>query len=423
MLSETVELKPEDRPFTNLPERILNGEVIMLRNCLHNAGLYKILEQASIEGIRKSMGNDIASRVQQAGFEKIHTIVSAADIPVVTDSVYEAITPKSLDFLKPFVDEVFGIKGHFFFERKPNVRFHIPHDAVAKEIKNFREFTKRHGDGKITPHKTHRDSWVDCPNNLINVWIAVGPVKTGNSLTIYSDSYRRDIKNTGPYIRNDQNPGPAQTFEMNAGDVLLFHGDHLHGSEINSTDETRHVISFRITLEKPNYVHGHYHHYAHTALANGPLNALAEVPQNLAWSYVDDRLKRVSRKLGELTGLRRNDRPASESVVEKDDETDTEETISIPLDSLEPGNIKAVTARICVAHLDSGDIVAFHRYCPHQGADLSLGSIRGHEIMCPWHNLPVDPATGSSPCQSLKKIKTYPVDIKGDRISISRHND
>ncbi len=420
MLSETIELKSEDLPILNLSERILSGEIFMLRDCLHSAGLFSLLEQASFTGIQKSMGDDIAERTKITGVENIHTVVSAADIPTITDVVYEEITARSLDFLKPFVSKVLGIPGNFFFERKPNVRFHIPHDIAVKEIKNFKEFTKRHGDGKITPHKTHRDSWVDCPNNLINVWIAVGPVKTGNSLTIYSKKYRDNIKNTGPYISPDQNPGPATTFNMQAGDVILFHGDQLHGSEINSTDKTRHVISFRITLAKPKYTHGHYHHYAHTALANGPLNLFAEVPQNLAWSYIDDRVKRVARKIRSLTGLHNNGKTAVKSPPENTVSESSTEDICLPLNSLEVGTIKAVTSKICVVRLDSGDIKAFGRKCPHMGADLSLGAIRNTEIMCPWHNLPLDPATGSSPCQSLKKINTYPCEVRGDQIYISQ---
>ena len=416
MPSSTTELKPEDCPCPDLPMRILDGEVFMLKNGLHESGLFDLLEQATFAGIRSSMGDDVAERVKQVGVEKIHTVVAAADIPKLTDSVYDFITASSLDFLKPFVGNVLGITGSFFFERKPNVRFHIPHDVVANEIKNFKEFTRQHGDGKITPHKTHRDSWVDCPANLINVWIAVGPVREGNSLTLYPTVYRDDIKNNGPYIRADENPGPADTFEMDAGDVLLFHGNHLHGSEINSTDCTRHVISFRIVLEKPNYTHGHYHHYAHSALAGGALDWLAELPQNLAWSYV----RQVGRSLGKLAGLQKSGvngvAPHKASAIGDVSGDD----ISVPLASLQPGTLHAVSDKICVMRTDSGEVKAFSRYCPHQGADLSLGAIREHDVMCPWHNLPLDPDTGASPCQSLRKIKTYPCEIRGDQVHITR---
>jgi len=414
----TVELDAASRPFTGLPDKLLNGEIILLRNGLHQDGLFEQLEAASYGGIRKCLGEEVAARVREVGLEKIHTVVDAADIPAVADAVYDIITQHSLGFLKAFIRETFGETRNFYFERKPNVRFHIPYDIAASQTKNFKQFAKRRGDGKITPHNPHRDSWVDCPANLINVWVAVGPVNTGNGLTIYPESYRSDIKHTGPYISADQNPGPALTFDMAPGDVLLFHGDQVHGSEINTTDNTRHVISFRITFKKPLYTHGHYHHYAYSALAGGPLDVFAEVPQNLALSYFDYRTRLVFRKLGELvTGRKPDGKPAlqrtgGDAAVEGD-------KLSLPLAGIEPGQIRALSAKICLARMENGDFRAFSRYCPHQGSDLSLGVIRNGELMCPWHNLPLNPATGGSPCESLKKLQLYPCEVRDDRVYVN----
>jgi nitrite reductase/ring-hydroxylating ferredoxin subunit len=415
---QTIELDAADCPFTGLPARLLNGEIILLRNGLRKADLFEQLEAASYGGISASLGEEVAARVREVGLEKIHTVVDAADIPDVADAVYDIISRHSLDFLKVFIRETFGETRNFYFERKPNVRFLIPYDLAASPMKNYKQFTKRRGDGKITPHNPHRDSWVDCPANLINVWVAVGPVSTGNGLTIYPEAYHSDVKHTGPYISADQKPGPALTFDMEPGDVLLFHGDQVHGSEINSTDNTRHVISFRITFDKPKYTHGHYHHYAYSALAGGPLELFAEVPQNLAWSFVDYRARLVSRKLRELVtggkpnGARAGMRPDSDAATAADD-------LSLPLTEINPGQIRALSAKICLARMENGEFRAFSRYCPHLGSDLSLGVIRNGVVMCPWHNLPLDPATGSSPCESLKKLRLYPCEVKDDRVYVN----
>jgi nitrite reductase/ring-hydroxylating ferredoxin subunit len=414
----TVELDAAGRPFTGLPDKLLDGEIILMRNGLRQDGLFELLEAASYGGISKRLGEEVAARVREVGLEKIHTVVDAADIPGVADAVYDIISQNSLEFLKTFIRQTFGETRNFYFERKPNVRFHIPYDIAANQLKNYKQFAKRRGDGKITPHNPHRDSWVDCPANLINVWVAVGPVSTGNGLTIYPESYRSDIKHTGPYISADQKPGRALTFDMAAGDVLLFHGDQVHGSEINTTNNTRHVISFRITFKKPLYTHGHYHHYAYSALAGGPLDLFAEVPQNLAWSYIDYRTRLVFRKLGELVGGSKPNgkparpRPDGDAVADGDN-------LSLPLAGIETGQIKALSAKVCLARMENGEFRAFSRFCPHQGSDLSLGVIDKGEIMCPWHNLPLDPATGGSPCESLKKLQLYPCEVRDDRVYVN----
>lgn len=414
----TVEIDAADRPFTGLPDKLLNGEIILLRNSLRETGLFEQLEAASYGGISASLGEEVAARVREVGLEKIHTVVDAADIPTVADAVYDIISKNSLGFLKTFIHETFGETRNFYFERKPNVRFHIPYDIAASQMKKYKQFAKRRGDGKITPHNPHRDSWVDCPANLINVWVAVGPVSTGNGLTIYPESYRSDIKHSGPYIRADQKPGPALTFDMEPGDVLLFHGDQVHGSEINSTDNTRHVISFRITFRKPLYTHGHYHHYAYSALAGGPLNLFAEIPQNLAWSYFDYRARLVFRKLGELVS---GNRAGAKQAINRPEAgaTAAGDRLSLPLAEIEPGQIRAVSAKVCLARMENGEFRAFSRYCPHLGSDLSLGIIRDGQVMCPWHNLPLDPATGSSPCESLKKLRVYPCEVRDERIYVN----
>ncbi len=414
---KAIELQSSERPFIDLPNRLLNGEYFLVRNCLQELGLFDTLVNASYAGIKDKIGQDRAHKVMALGLDKIHKEVTAAEIPDLTDAVYDRMELKALEFLKKFVREMIGISGNFYFERTPNVRFHIPQDIAAPYLGEFRKFAKRHGDGKITPHRAHRDSWVDCPSNLINVWVAVGEVKTGNGLTIYPEAYDKNLKNAGPYISADENPGAAATFDMAPGDVLLFHGDHVHGSEINVTDSTRHVISFRVVLEKPHYAHGHYHHYAYSALAGGMLDIFAEVPQNLAWSYFDFRIRYVMQKILGLFGKKQKSAKVSAHASVKA-QANAAQYGPIPLAVLDDGMIHAYSENICVTKTSDNTITAFGRFCPHEGADLSKGVMQDGQVKCPWHNLGIDPKTGQSPCQSLKAIKSYPVEIKDGKVYV-----
>ena len=96
----TIEINAADRPFTGLPDKLLDGEIILLRNGLRDAGLFEQLEAASYGGISECLGQDVAARVREVGLEKIHTVVDAADIPGVADAVYEIITKHSLGFFQ-----------------------------------------------------------------------------------------------------------------------------------------------------------------------------------------------------------------------------------------------------------------------------------------------------------------------------------
>ncbi|MGD2138714.1 MAG: Rieske 2Fe-2S domain-containing protein [Gammaproteobacteria bacterium] len=239
----TVEIDAADRPFTGLPDKLLDDEIILLRNGLRDAGLFEQLEAASYGGISECLGQEVAARVREVGLAKIHTVVDAADIPGVADAVYEIITKHSPGFLKTFIRETFGETRNFYFERKPNVRFHIPYDIAASQMKYYKQFARRHGD-----------------------------------------------------------------------------------------------------------------------------------------------------------------------------------SLSLPLAGFEPGQIRALSAKVCLARLENGEFRAFSRFCPHLGSDLSLGVMRDGEVMCPWHNLPLDPSTGSSPCKSLKHLRLYSCEVKDDRVYVNTDN-
>lgn len=70
------------------------------------------------------------------------------------------------------------------------------------------------------------------------------------------------------------------------------------------------------------------------------------------------------------------------------------------------GEVRAICDDVCVAHTEEG-FFAFARYCPHYGADLSLGYVEGCSIRCCWHNLPVNLRTGLSPCRSITPLRVF----------------
>jgi len=148
---------------------------------------------------------EVASQVERAGFDRIHEFVQPGDIPRVTDAVYEIVTANANDVLVKLVPGTFSGGGSYYFERSPNVRFHIPFDIAAAYRKQFDKFAETHGQGKIAAHGPHRDPWVDCPDNVINVWIAIGPVRRGNGLTVFTQDYGTDFAFRDGYIMRARN--------------------------------------------------------------------------------------------------------------------------------------------------------------------------------------------------------------------------
>jgi 3-phenylpropionate/trans-cinnamate dioxygenase ferredoxin subunit len=396
-----------------LVPRILGGEVVVLHQVLQQVGLYDTLVNASLEGIRAAAGDETAENVRRSGFDHIHEWVMPHEIPGVTDAVYAVMAATASSVLARFIPRVFPDAGDHYFERSPNVRFHIPYDLAAPQRRDFEQFARRRGDGKITAHGPHRDPWVDCPDNAINVWIAFGPVQRGNGLTVFTEDYRTPFAFVDGYVEPRTRLHRPLTFDLRPGDAVLFHGNHLHGSELNRTDRTRYVVSYRLTFGKPHYPHGHYHHYLHAKLAVGRFRRLAGIPQNLQASffrYQFRRLRNVIAGSGKMTGADASAAPSPALPAAGGG--------PIPLADFPVESVRLVAPSVCVARLDEDRFVAVDRYCPHMGGDLAAGWIDEGRLVCPLHNLPFDLSTGASPCRTFQPLRRFPCEVRDDRVYV-----
>ena len=398
-----------------LADRIVNGEVFVFREALQAFDCYEMLKAASLRGIAKCAGQDVADRAAKEGFHRIHEWVSAGEIPKLTDTVYDEVQPLADEFLRRFMTGAFPGVDSFYYEPQPNVRFHIPYDLAAAHRKEYDKFAQTHGQGKIVAHGPHRDSWLDCASNGLNLWFAMGRVRSGNGLTIYSEDNEGTFKfKRSGDIQDGEKLHKATTFDLEPGDVIMFHTDTLHGSELNRIDETRFVISCRLSVEKPEFPKLHYHPYVYSGWTNSPLlKPLAEVPSLAQFSYPKSLVIRTRNKF--LPSMQPPEStPNKLPTVGKK----SGEKFEIPLADLAVGEIKALSGAYCVARLAEDRVVALSRRCPHAFGDLVNGWIDGGNVVCSWHNLPFNAETGASPCKSLPKLKKIGCEIVGDKIIV-----
>ena len=204
---------------------------------------------------------------------------------------------------------------------------------------------------------------------------------------------------------------PPLNFDLKPGDVLIFHSDALHASELNRTDTTRFAVSFRVTFGKPHFPRGHYHSYDHAGMARGPWRSLAKIPANLQWSYFAYRLQWLKKKLSggaPATKCARREQKRQQGGGGTG-------PIRRPARRTAPGTIRAVSSGVLVARLDDDRVVALSRRCPHKGADLVEGFVCGGEIVCPGTTSPLIRIRGPAPARPLfpcdgssAKSKTVP---------------
>ena len=80
--------------------------------------------------------------------------------------------------------------------------------------------------------------------------------------------------------------------------------------------------------------------------------------------------------------------------------------------------VQAGSQRIALFRLD-GAFYALGDACPHQGGPLSKGTVKGAEVICPWHDASFDIKTGAvldPPAQ--QGVRSYPVRVTGTDVEI-----
>lgn len=123
-------------------------------------------------------------------------------------------------------------------------------------------------------YSTHRDTWYANPQSQITWWIPLHDVQPEETFVFHTECFARPVSNdsaafdhdawtaaddsrkigwqhrdtglvaTYPALRESVS-GASWTFEARAGQLLLFSGQHLHGTTPNLTGRTRFSADFR----------------------------------------------------------------------------------------------------------------------------------------------------------------------------------
>lgn len=348
------------------------GNIFIVKGAFKSLGLLDRYTGLFLSAIEKVAGGERRAAVEKDGLESIHRYVANKDLINVTTVARDLVDEFMHDDLTGLVQALFATR-RFLYCKDPIVRIHVPFDLVAREPEYVPVFRMFGGGGKLGAHAPHTDSSVKCPSNSINLWISIGATNKGNGISIWPQHHGSQVvvdRNANSY-RNYMLGRPVN-FDLEPGDMVLFHGDHVHGSELNSTDRTRASISYRITLDNPVFT----------------------VPSGQV--YLDS----VTGSPFKDIKIRCDGKPELAMVgISEFDGADSEFGTKGPIVPEGRGR-----ARV---RLEGGETVSIQRHCTHEGADLCGGWVENDRIYCPRHNLPFDLRTGKSSCGSLKSLKIY----------------
>ena len=382
---------------------IKRGEIFVVRNCLQAIGGLDPLRAMILDVLEEVAGPAARGKAVSAGLNRLHDFVPVEQLMQMNPLMKQRARRLAAPIIAAMAEKL-GFGPNVHFEDTPNVRIFVPHDVMAQHDAAFKDYAKRRGSGgELTLHPPHQDSRHYHPTGAINIWCAIADVVEANGMTVYPEFYGHHLPCTkadgglapGQYL------GPPISMDLAPGDAWIFETVHLHASTLNQTDDTRFVISFRVTTDTPHYPDKPWYNYVRPADCT---------PDGPPPSQVDYSKGQPSR--GPVTLDTSNRFPPAVVAVAQPDGT-----IAVPSGMVPEGEIRPISEDLCIARI-GGKPVAFQRGCPHEGADLAGGVIRHGQIMCPWHGLRINPADGTSGCKTLQALELMVCAEQGGTILI-----
>lgn len=92
----------------------------------------------------------------------------------------------------------------------------------------------------------------------------------------------------------------------------------------------------------------------------------------------------------------------------------------VKVNELPPGTAREFQAdgRMVALFNVDGNYYATDNTCVHRGGPLGQGALEGKVVSCPWHGWQFDVTTGCAAFNEQIKIRTYPVKVEGEDITV-----
>lgn len=255
-------------------DEVLNGRVVVVRKALDYLGVLEPLRRATFGAIAEIAPGRAAAEVEERGLEHLHEVLDVVGVAAVRTCLETRLLPAAHDMTKALLALLSPQPTPLYLGKHFGVRVMVPHEAIDADRASYGGLQ-----GFMIPRGPHVDSWFNTGVNSVNLWIAIGWVRRGNGILIFPEAYRRDLRRSGESVHPDERLGAALNVEMEPGDVLVFAADHLHSTEPNVTNETRYVLTRRLSVGAPKYsrLGNGWVPYYDTRLLGTPLESVASL--------------------------------------------------------------------------------------------------------------------------------------------------
>jgi nitrite reductase/ring-hydroxylating ferredoxin subunit len=386
------------------------------------AALHPRVVEEILTGVEAVRGKAASAAVRTKGISALHEILDARDVSALRDHVLETLRPDLLAMAVAVGRRVLGWPDDFFVDDYLILRINFPYEVARRADPT----AENPGIGRVSPwmreaakarrvvdpvfdpksyhrghppaawaHGPHLDSWAGHSKDGRNIWWAIGEVPAQAGMILYPELADANLP-VDPrtlYLQSGYALPKPTYLPLDAGDMLVFDPETLHGTHLNLTDKTRVAVSLRLNARQPTFDPGCF--YAREF-----------------WRRASDI---EAGRHSVVLHLKREEHlaaPAAPSFAPRPPRT-APLTLEPPIDggalmvgaaSLVPegGRLPVqVAGRGAVIVRRNGQLAAFDAACPHYGVSLADGAADDTTMFCPACGVGFDLASGCSASPSL----------------------
>ena len=198
------------------------------------------------------------------------------------------------------------------------------------------------------------------------------------------------------YLNPNIKPPDITKIDLEEGELLLFNSEQLHATRLNTSDQTRFVITTRVIQNQPTFNklinHRHYLNWMSSVKIKNNDYSTKEY-KNFIKAKSTINKKNFKQKIS--IKINSNFRDKKEFNIPK---IKNKQIIDINY------NDKTILLTFV-----KNKFLAFSEKCPHLGVSLKNGFILSEKVKCPAHGVEFDLKNGFSGCKL--KLRTYQVKV------------
>ena len=151
-----------------------------------------------------------------------------------------------------------------------NYPFDIASEGMRSDVSDPNHRLTRYNRGRPRQtwgHGPHKDSWYGHSHTAINLWFSVCGTNEQATMTIYPEhAYRATAFNEeSMYASYSENLGVNIPLTLKRGENFIFDPELLHSTRVNTSNETRIVLTLRLSESEPAFSdqinHDIYNHW------------------------------------------------------------------------------------------------------------------------------------------------------------------